>query len=52
MQISHNRIISNYRLFFFKAILFYNFALVPAFASDVKIGSIAEIKCEFIVITE
>ena len=50
MQISHNRIISNYRLFFFKAILFYNFALVPAFASDVKIGSIAEIKGEVIAV--
>ena len=52
MQISHNRIISNYRLFFFKAILFYNFALVPAFSNDLKIGSITEITGEVIAITE
>ena len=52
MQISHNRIIPNYRLFFFKAILFYILALVPAFSNDLKIGSITEITGEVIAITE
>ena len=52
MQISHNRIISNYRLFFFKAILFYILTLVPAFANKEKIGSITEITGEVIAITE
>ena len=52
MQISHNRIISNYRLFFFKAILFYIFTLVPAYSNDLKIGSITEIIGEVIAITE
>jgi hypothetical protein len=52
MQISHNRIISNYRLFFFKAILFYILTLVPAFANEEKIGSITEITGEVIAITE
>ena len=52
MQISHNRIISNYRLFFFKAILFYIFTLIPALSNEVKIGSITEITGEVIAITE
>ena len=52
MQISHNRIISNYRLFFFKAILFYILTLVSAFANEEKIGSITEITGEVIAITE
>jgi hypothetical protein len=52
MQISHNRISSNYRLFFFKAILIYFFTLVPALSNDLKIGSITEITGEVIAITE
>ena len=52
MQISHNRIISNYRLFFFKAILIYFFTLVAAFSNDLKIGSITEIIGEVIAINE
>ena len=52
MQISHNRIILNYRLFFFKAILFYIFTLAPVYSSDLKIGSITEITGEVIAITE
>ena len=52
MQISHNRISSNYRLFFFKAILIYFFTLVPALSNDLKIGSITEIIGEVIAITD
>ena len=52
MQISHNRIISNYRLFFFKAILIYFFTLVTALSNDLKIGSITEIIGEVIAITD
>jgi hypothetical protein len=52
MQISHNRISSNYRLFFFKEILIYFFTLVPALSNDLKIGSITEIIGEVIAITD
>lgn len=52
MQIVHNKTISNYRLFFFKAILFYIFTLIPALSNEVKIGSITEITGEVIAITE
>jgi hypothetical protein len=52
MQISHNNIFLNYRLFFFKAILFYIFTSIPALSEEVKIGSITEITGEVIAITE
>ena len=52
MQISHNNIFLNYRLFFLKAILFFIFTSIPAFSEEVKIGSITEITGEVIAITE